>query len=130
MKNKEKIWISVALCIFTLLTGCTGLPQGKKYDEGGSYLQSVYGDYVLIQFDYPSASMCSTELQATPWLLKSTDLKCSKVSNANELKYSGRIEFPIAGILMDSHFRTVEQCELYKKSIKSPQIVVKCLRFK
>lgn len=122
---------SFSLLFFvSFLIGCTALPQGKKYNEGGQYLQSLYGDYILAQLDYPSPALCAAELNATPWLMQHSDLKCSRISNADELPFYGRVSMPITGIDINTSFRTAEQCENFKNTIKNTSLIVSCVGLK
>lgn len=112
-----------------IITGCAAPLPGKKIDEGGRFMQSEYGDFVMSQIDFPTPAVCSAELLATTWN-NHANLKCGKMSAAERLPYGGSFNYLLTGMKPDIHFRTSEQCEEFKRGLQKSGIVVVCTGIK
>lgn len=102
-----RLFLAISSCL--LISACSAIPQGKKSDLGGRYMKMIVGDFTVIQIDYPTAGVCSTQLQATKWVSQA-DLVCDSVSVAGDLPFVGKMKWGNLGIDPDGHFRTEQLC--------------------
>lgn len=119
MKISTSAFYIVFLSSSILISGCAGIPQGKKIDNGGQYLQSSFGNYVVAQVDYPDPGVCRATLNATSWLFQSSDLVCSKISLATELPIKGSMQTPFIEKRISIHFKTTQQCYRFKEGFNN-----------
>lgn len=119
MNNSNSVFSLALLSSSIFIAGCVGLPQGKKIDKGGQYLQSAFGNYVVAQVDYPDPGVCTATLNATPWLFQSSDLVCSKISLASELPIKGSMQTPFIEKRIRIHFKTNQQCYKFKSDLSN-----------